>query len=209
MRSIDTCNATETSYRDWGTKLFVFLDRGPLSADVLRRSILWIRVFCLIVSLVATISNAQELRTATANDARPANWCWSFVKAKSSTALRAAISTGELIPFQAPHSSRSFPAERMTHHLIEPIESQIASLLYRGVRDAAPSFLGCRFFLSPGSFPSLLQAKYAIWESTAADSRSLVDANGVSVDPLLQINYASWHLPVPLYLSSLRSSDRR
>jgi hypothetical protein len=87
------------------------------------------------------------------------------------------------------------------------MDGQIASLQYIGVGVAKPSLLTDRVSLPPESFLSLLQAKYAIWESSLADSRSLVDVNGVSVYPLLQINYAGWHLPVTLYISSLRGSD--
>ncbi|MEA2649241.1 MAG: hypothetical protein QOG61_1676 [Candidatus Binataceae bacterium] len=61
--------------------------------------------------------------------------------------------------------------------------------------------------LFAGGESSLLQAGYAMWESSLADSRSLINVNGVSVYPLFQINYAGWHLPITLYISSLRYSD--
>jgi hypothetical protein len=78
-----------------------------------------------------------------------------------------------------------------------------------GASIARPSLLASSVSLPPGSFPSVMQAKYAIWQSSLADSRSLVNVNGMSVYPLLQIDYAGWHLPVTLYLSSLRGSDAR
>jgi hypothetical protein len=210
MPTIQTRDNTEISYREWGTEQFlVFLYGRLLSAGVLRRCIFLIRVLCLIVSLVARISNAQELPAATANTARPASGWWSPVRAESAPEPRLAISTAELTHFEASDSLRTFPAQRTTYRVTEPIDAQIASLQYIGARDAGPSLLADRGSLPPGSFLSLLQAKYAIWESSLADSRSLVDVNGVSVYPLLQINYAGWHLPVTLYLSSLRGSDAR
>jgi hypothetical protein len=63
--------------------------------------------------------------------------------------------------------------------------------------------------LPPASFLGLLQAKYTMWESSLADSGSLTNVNGVSVYPLLQINYEGWRLPVTLYISSLRGSGAR
>jgi hypothetical protein len=210
MPTIQTRDNAEVSYRDWGTEqLFVFIDSRLLSADVLRRCILLVRVLCLIVSLMATISNAQELAATTANAARPASGWWSPAKAESAPEPRLAISRAELTHFEASESFRTFPAQRTTYRVTEPMDGQIASLQYIGARDAGPSLLADRGSVPPGSFLSLLQAKYAIWESSLADSRSIVDINGVSVYPLLQINYAGWHLPVTLYLSSLRGSDAR
>ena len=208
MPTTQTRDNTEVSYRDWGTEqLFAFIYSRLLSADVLRRCIFLTRVLCLIVSLVATISNAQELPAA--NAAGPVSGWWSPVRAESATAPQLQISMAELTPFKASDSFRTFPAPRTTYRMTEPMDGQIASLQYIGARDARPSLLADRVSLPPGSFLSLLQVKYAIWESSLADSRSLVDVNGVSVYPLLQINYAGWHLPVTLYLSSLRGSDAR
>ena len=116
---------------------------------------------------------------------------------------------GQLIPIEPSDSFRTFPAQRTTYRVTEPMDGQIASLQYIAARDARPSLLADRVLLPPGSFPSLLQTKYVTWESSLADSRSLVDVNGVSVYPLLQINYAGWHLPVTLYISSRRGSDAR
>ena len=208
MPTVQTRDNTEISYRDWGTEQFVaFIYGRLLSADVSRRCIFLTRVLCLIVSFVATISNAQELPAATANAAGPASGWWSPVRAESATAPQLQISMAELIPLKASDSLRTFPAQRTTYRETEPKDAQIASLQNFGARDAGPSLLADR--VSPPPAPSLLQARYAIWESSLADSRSSVDVNGVSVYPLLQINYAGWHLPVALYLSPLRGSDAR
>src|SRR6202011_4173335 len=181
-----------------------------LSADPVRRYILSMLVLCSAVSLVAAIANAQELELValTSNAARPASGWWSPAGAESATAPRLPISMAELTPFDASGSFRTLSAPRTPYRVNESMDGSIAGLQYFGLtlraRIGAPSLLGGdRVLLPPGSSLSLLRAKYAIWESSLADSRSLTNANGVSVHPLLQINYAGWHLPVTLYISSL------
>jgi len=209
MPTIQARDNTGICHKDWGTgRAIVFGHRWPLSSDAWRRYILSILVLCA-VSLVAAIANAQELAAPTSNAAGTAGGWWSPVRAESATAPHLQISMAELNPFKASDSFRTFPAQRTTYRVTEPMDAQIASLQYIGARDPGPRLLADRGSLPAGSFLSLLQAKYAIWESSLADSRSLVDVNGVSVYPLLQINYAGWHLPVTLYLSSLRGSDAR
>ena len=63
--------------------------------------------------------------------------------------------------------------------------------------------------LTPRSFLFLMEAKYITWESSLADTRSLTTVNGVLVYPLAQVDYAQWHLPISLYIPSLRGSDTR
>jgi hypothetical protein len=46
---------------------------------------------------------------------------------------------------------------------------------------------------------AFLQSENPSWQSLLADSHSLSDPNGVSVHPLLQVNYGGWQLPVTLY----------
>ena len=192
-------------YRGTG-RAVVFSHRWPLSADAWLRYILSILVLCAAVSLVAAIANAQELAASASNAAGTASGWWSPARAESATAPQLQISMAELMPFKA---SDSFSAQRTTYRATEPMQGRIASSQYIGARDAGPSLLADRVSLPNGSFPSLLQAKYAEWESSLAASRSPVDVNGVSVYPLLQINYAGWHLPITLYISSLRGSDAR
>jgi hypothetical protein len=50
----------------------------------------------------------------------------------------------------------------------------------------------------PGSFFSLVEIKYARWESSLASSRSPTNVNGIPVYPLVQINYSGWDLPITL-----------
>jgi hypothetical protein len=210
MPTIQTRDDTWIYYKDSGTGRAVVFSHGwPLGGDAWRRYVLSILVLCAAVSLVAASANAQELAASSSNAARPASGWWSPVRAESATAPHLQISMAELNPFKASDSFRTFPAQRTTYRVTEPMDAQIASLQYIGARDPGPRLLAERGSQPAGSFLSLLQAKYAIWESSLADSRSLVDVNGVSVYPLLQINYAGWHLPVTLYISSLRGSDAR
>lgn len=59
----------------------------------------------------------------------------------------------------------------------------------------------------PESFLSLLQSKYAAWESRLEDSGRRLNVNGLLVYPLLQVNDGSWRLPVGLYIPPLRGTD--
>jgi hypothetical protein len=203
MPTIQTRNNTGISYKDRETPT------ETLTGDALRRYILSFLVLCAAVSLLAAIANAQELAASTSDAAGPASGWWSPVRAESATAPQLQISMAELTHFKRSDSFRTFPVPRTTYRMTEPLDDQIASFQDIDARDARPSLLAYRDSLPPGSLLSLLQAKYAMWESSLADSRSLVDVNGGSVYALLQINYAGWHLPVTLYLSPLRGSDAR
>ena len=200
-------------YKNWGTGRAVALShRWPLSNDAWRLYILSMIVLFAAVSLMATIANAQESAASTSNPAGPTGGWWS-VGAESATAGQIRISMAEPIPFKTSDSSQIRPSSRTTSTTTELMDGQIASLQSFGqtfhARGAKPSLLADSVSAPPGSFPSLLQAKYATRESDLADSRSPVNVDGVSVYPLFQINYASWHLPVTLYVSSLRDSDTR
>ena len=184
MPTIKTRDDTEIYNRGWGTGQPVVFSHGwPVSADAWRRGILAILVLCSTVSLVAVTANAGELPASTSKAAiLPSGW-WSPVTAESATTPQPPIRIAELAHFEA------------------------SSGLTLGARVAKPSLLADPALLPAGSYLSFLQAKYVMWESSLADSRSLINVNGVSVYPLLQINYAGWHLPVTLYISSLRGSD--
>jgi hypothetical protein len=208
MPTIQTPDDTGIYYKDSGTGQAVVFSHGwPLGGDAWRRYVLSILVLCAAVSLVAAIANAQELAASSSNAARPASGWWSPVGAESATAPQLLISKAELTHFEASGPFRPPPAQPTTYRVSEPMDGQIASLQYLGARVAKPSLLADRVSLPPAL--SLPQAKYAIWDSSLRDSRSLIDVNGVSVYPLLQINYAGWHLPVTLYISSFRDSDAR
>jgi hypothetical protein len=56
---------------------------------------------------------------------------------------------------------------------------------------------------------SFVEAKYLLWESSLADSRSVTYVNGVSVYSLLDVSYEDSRLPISLYVPPLRGSDAR
>jgi hypothetical protein len=205
MTTIQTRDNTGIYYKDWGTGRAVVFSHGwPLSGDAWRRYILSILVLCSAVSLVAALANAQELAASTSNAARPASGWWSPVRAESATAPPLLISKAELTHFGP---FRPAPAQPTTDRVTKPTDGQLASLQYSGARVAKPSLLADHVSLPPAL--TLPQAKYAIWGPSLADSRPLMNVSGVSVYPLLQINYAGWRLPVTLYISSLHDSDAR
>jgi hypothetical protein len=184
MPTIKNRDNREIYYKDWDPGQPVVFSQGwRLSADTWRRCILAILVLFSTVSLVAATANAKELPASISKAAILPNGWWSSVTAESATAPQLPIRIAELAHFEA------------------------SSGLTLGTRVAKPSLLADPASLPPGSFLSLMQAKYAMWESSLADSRSLINVNGVPVYPLLRINYAGWHLPVTLYISSLRDNE--
>jgi hypothetical protein len=208
MPTMKTHDYTEIYDKDRGTGRPVILSYGlPLGTDTWRRYILAILVLCSTVSLVAAIANARELPAATLNAAIPSSDRWSPVTAESATAPQLPVRIAELAPFEASRSFRTSPAQPTTYGLTESMDDRIDSRSTFGARVAKLSLLADPASLPPESFLSPLQARYATWESSLADSRSPINVNRVSVYPLLQINYAGWHLPVTLYISSLRGSD--
>jgi hypothetical protein len=198
--------------KDCGTgRPAVFSDGWPLSADAWRRCILAILVLCSTVLLGTATANARELPASASNAAIPPSGSWSPVTAESATAPRLPIRIAELAAFEAFGSYRTSPAQLTTYRLTESMDDRGDRLQYSGstpgARVAKPSLLADPASLPPESLLSFLQARYTMWESSMADSRSLINVNGVSVYPLFQINYAGWHLPVTLYISSPRDSD--
>lgn len=214
MRTIQTRDNTGIYYKNSGTgRAIVLRHSWPLSNDVWRLYILSMIVLFAAVSLMAAIANAQEPAASSSNAAGPTGGWWSPVGSETATARQFRISMAEPVLFKTSDSSQILPSLRTTSTTTESMDGQIASLQSFGqtfhARGAKPSLLADSVSPTPGSFPSLLQAKYATWESGLADSRSPVNVGGASVYPLFQINYASWHLPVTLYISSLRDSDTR
>ena len=212
MPTIKTHDCTKSHDKHWGTgQPVVFRYGRPLSADGWRRCLLAILVLCSTVSLVAATANARELPASTSNAAIHSSGWWSPVAAESASAPQPPIRIAELAPFETSDSFRTSPAQPTAYRLTESMDDRVDSLPYYGsspgAKVAEPSLLADPAALPPESFTSLLQARYAMWESSLTDSRSLIDVNGVFVYPLLQIDYAGWHLPITLYISSLRGSD--
>lgn len=179
--------------------------------SLMRQRRLSMLALCLTVPFVAAIANAQDL-TSTSNAASLASGWWSPARAESATAPQLLIGMGELTRFDGSGLLGMSPAQPL-NHLTEPSDAAIADLPDLGstlnanvAQQAAwaePASLPARSFLS------LLQTRYAAWESSLADSRSLTNVHGVSVYPAFEMNYGNWHLPVTLYISPLRGDDAR
>ncbi|MGH7837928.1 MAG: hypothetical protein ACREQC_08905 [Candidatus Binataceae bacterium] len=110
----------------------------------------------------------------------------------------------------ASDSLRTSIVEPTSYRLSEPANGSMAPGLGLAPDAAgiAPGLLADGDPLAPTSFSSRLASKYLQWEANLADSRSLVNVNGVSVYPLVEINYAGWRLPISLYISSRDSAPR-
>lgn len=89
----------------------------------------------------------------------------------------------------------------------EPIGIGPSPGLELETQNVSPNSLFRAEQLVPESFFSLLQTRYEAWESRLEDSGPRLNVNGLLVYPLLQVNYASWHLPIGLYIPPLRGTD--
>jgi hypothetical protein len=193
--------------KDWGRGQLLVFSRGwPLNDDAWRRSILSMLVLCSTLSLAAAIANAQEVPASTSNVAGFASGWWSPAKEQSPAASQLLVSMAELTHYDGSYSFRTSRFRPTTYRVSEPMNGRIGLALR--ARVAEPSLLADRVSPPSRSF-SLVQDNYTMWESSLADSRSLINVNGVPVYALLQISYAGWHLPVTLYISSPRDSDAR
>src|SRR5208337_1682921 len=175
--------------------------------SLMRRRLLSMLALWLAVPFVAAIASAQDLTVSASNATSPASGWWSPARAESATAPQLLIGMGEFTRFEASGLLGMSPAQPL-NHLTEPSDAAITDLpdlgstLNANVAEQAawaePASLPARSFLS------LLQTRYAAWESSLADSRSLTNVHGVSVYPAFEMNYGNWHLPVTLYISPIR-----
>jgi hypothetical protein len=163
-------------------------------------------LLCSSVSLVAVIASAQERPAAISDTAGLASGWWSPHGAGAAPQLQ--ISRAELTRFDESDSIGTSSAQPTGDRVAEAMDSSIASLQYfdpaLGPRTTTPSLWVDLISPPTKSSLSLLEKRYATWEASLSDSRSLIDVNGVSVYPLFQVDYVGWHLPVTLYISPLR-----
>jgi hypothetical protein len=146
-------------------------------------------------------SNPMKLATGwwspdTAGDAVAPHLVISMVKLDQFGSL-------DLLPSSAAQPISSRPAESTE----VPTVSQ--SYLSPDAQIDAYDVLTGRNAMRGGSLIDLLETAYTQWDSSLADSRSLVHVNGVSVYPLMQVTYTGWRLPISLYIPPLRGSDAR
>ena len=168
--------------------------------------ILWVIALCAAVCLTAAAAYAQQF---SANDfapatAKPANGWWSPERtAFAVVAPHLQINMSQLTRFENSAAMRPSATQPNNYPDVNPAGFELSTY--------EPGIPSSSFaegeLLSPESFLSLIGAKYVKWESSLADTRSLTSVNGVAVYPLIQIDYAHWHLPVSLYAPPLRGSN--
>jgi hypothetical protein len=134
-----------------------------------------------MVVFFAALANAQEPSVT----ARNAGW-WSPATMQSAQAPQLTIGMAELTRFEA------------------------SGLLNGSALNASVAQEG--LWVEPTAAPAttllgLIETKYAGWESSLSDTRTLTNVNGTSVYPIFQVNYRSSYVPVTLYVSPLRGSN--
>jgi hypothetical protein len=176
-----------------------------------RRFVTLMLILFSTVSLVAALANAQESPASVRSSAGTAGGWWSAEKRDSAAAPRLQISMAELARFDASDALRTPLAEPHNYRAAEPTRSVLDSTANLGLGVEAGIVTTSRLAdpnaLTPISFLSLMATDYAAWESNLSDTRSPVDVNRLSVYPVVQIDYANWHLPVALYIAPLRGSN--
>jgi len=183
-----------------------------LSPSINSRYMLSLIIACVMGSLIATIASSQELPNdaSTAGVAGIPNGWWSSKPEQAPLAPKLVISMTEPADFNSSHSLRALPAQMSSDQPPPSRPTTVTSLSNFSLTDvtlAAPRLLADSVPLpAPDSF-AFLQSKSPSWQSLLADSHSLNDANGTSVHPLVQVNYAGWQLPVTLYTAPLRDDQ--
>jgi hypothetical protein len=118
----------------------------------------------------------------------------------------------ELTRFETSDAQRTLAPETSNYRVSETIEGAVSRSAYFGLGLDAGITTASRLAdypvsPTPSSFWSLMATDYTAWESNLSDSRSPMDVNRMSVYPLVQIDYASWRLPIALYISPLRGGN--
>jgi hypothetical protein len=189
----------------------------PLCSFKIRYRNLWIIALCATACLTATAAAyAQQL---SANDfassaTRTANSWWSpQPTAATVVAPHLQLNIAKLSRLEISEPLQPSTTELKSYRPIEdtnnPIENPGVFELSLYTPSTDFNSLAEGESLSPRSFLSLLEAKYVMWESDLAETRSLTSVNKVSVYPLVQIDYGQWHLPISLYTPPLRGSNER
>jgi hypothetical protein len=172
----------------------------------------WVMLVGAIIGLPASTAHAQQLSGSdfSTYSAGAGNGWWSPSPSKSSLIIPHLLSTNDqtLLPnvtlLQATPELSHYRAISL---LDNSIEKQSDSQLTLETSRVNPSSVVEGELLVPESFLSVLHSKYAAWESTLDDSEPRTSVHGLLVNPLLQVNYAGFQLPVSMYIPPLRGSD--
>jgi hypothetical protein len=175
----------------------------------------WVTLSCATVCLLASVAQAQQLLAddLSAGSTATGSGCLSpqrnepngvIAHPQGSSGHRIRSSDTTLMP-----SKSAAACYRSISQADNPIGNQSARKLRFEPERVNPGSMAAGSLIFPESFLSLLQSKYMAWESRLEDSEARTNVNGRLVYPLLQVNYAGWHLPVTLYIPPLRGSDAR
>jgi hypothetical protein len=177
----------------------------PLRAGTLsvHRFFLLFIVLCSIVVFFAALANAQDSPAPAQN----AGW-WSPATMQSTQAPQLKVGMAELTRFEA---TGLLNAASSANLALTPSDDSIANFQNTGSAlnaSVAQQALWAQHVSAPATtLLGLVETKYASWESSLSDTRTLTNVNGMSVYPIFQANYASSYVPVTLYISSLRGSN--
>jgi hypothetical protein len=166
------------------------------------------------VSLTTSVARAQQL---SAGDFAPeaattASGWWSPQRtAFTVLAPQSQLSVSKLIKisepryFSTPQRGKGHPAND-----INRLTVNVSGFDFQFVRRSPElTSLAEVELLSSPLLLSRLNAEYATWESSLADSRSLTIVNGSPVYPLLQVSHAYLDFSISLYVPPLRGSGVR
>ena len=167
--------------------------------------VLSVAVLDAIVDTNVAFAQAQPVSISSL----PADGFWSFA-AGSASAPHLAINLDQLNAFATTNLVRARKNRQDDGIIAELPPSAIDTLQIPIV--AAEMHLGTAPLLPsqiappPTSLIRLVGARNAS-ETSIEETCSPVDVNGLLVYPLTQINYGSWHLPVAMYVSTVRDSN--
>ena len=170
-------------------------------------------IACLFGLWSATVAHSQEILSAD-----PSSPAAKFPSGKStypgveSTSPPVVVGMAEPTRFKVSNTLQAPPTPPTTDRYSQENEASGARLTKSGLPGGGiikPGHLANRIATPPSPPLALLQPEYSRWESSLADSRSLAEVDAVTVHPLFQIDRASWHLPVTLYIPPQRDGDVR
>jgi hypothetical protein len=158
------------------------------------------------------MANAQELveQALAPASTKITTRLWPTETAESAAAPHLLLSKADLNHFQTSDSLQTSTAHSSRYRLTDltdnPSVSSGSFALAPEAKSGAPANNNS---LDPESLLSVMETKYMRWESSLANSRSLINVNGVSVYPLAKLDFGDWHLPITLNPAPTRGSDTR
>jgi hypothetical protein len=179
-----------------------------------RFGILWVILLCTIVCLPASAAHAQQLSAGDFSASGDiGNTWWSLQRIEpGGVTPHFRISIGDQIRLSNTKLSPSTSEAAIYRSISQPDNpvgnQSISKSRSETQRVTAGSIVEGEMLL-PESFLSVLQSRYVSWESELEDSEPRTNVNGRMVYSLLQVRCAGWHLPITLYIPSLRGSDAR